>query len=92
MKYVQLHFLGMSNLIQIEDNQTHYTIDLPMQKPIIGMNYTYGINRKKGTDISSKIRGKARLVFVIFPNEHYETNKDNAPEYIAEFSHMEILE
>lgn len=40
-------FLGMSNLIQIEDNQTHYTIDLPMQKPIIGMNYTYGINRKR---------------------------------------------
>ena len=47
MKYAQLHFLEMSEYIQIEDNQTHYTIDLPTQKQTLEMNHTFGFNRKK---------------------------------------------
>ena len=92
MKYAQLHFLGMSQYITIEDNQTHYTIDLPTQKPTLELNHSFGVGRKKGNDMISEIRGKARLVFVIFPNAHYETDKSNAPECFAEFSHMEIIE
>ena len=92
MKFAQLYFLGMSEIIQIDDNQTHYTIDLPMQKPTLELNKTFGVNRKKGNNMISEIQGKARLVFVIFPNKHYETDKNNAPECIAEFSHVEILE
>ena len=91
MKNAQLHFLGMSQYITIEDNQTHYTIDLPTQKPTLELNRSFGVGRKKGNNIISEIRGKVRLVFVIFPNKHYETDKDNSPEYLAEFSHTEII-
>ena len=91
MKYAQLHFLGMTQYITIEDNQTHYVIDLPTQKPTTELNQIFGVNRKKGNNMISEIQGKARLVFMIFPNKYYETDKDNAPEYLAEFSHMEIL-
>lgn len=92
MKNVQLNFLGMSQYIRIEDNQTHYTMDLPTQKPTLESNHTFGVNRKKGNNIISEIQGKARFVFVIFPNKYYEIDKDNAPECFAEFSHMEIIE
>ena len=92
MKNVQLNFLGMTQYIRIEDNQTYYTIDLPTQNPTLGLNHTFGVNRKKGNNIISEIQGKARLVFVIFSNKHYVIDKDNAPECFAEFSHMEILE
>lgn len=92
MKNAQLNFLGMSQYITIEDNQTHYTIDLPTQKPTLELNQTFGVNRKKGNNIISEIQGKIRLVFVIFPNKHYETDKSNASECFAEFSHVEIIE
>ena len=91
MRYAQLRFLGMSQYIRIEDNQTHYIIDLPTQKPTLEMNQTFGINRKKRNNTISEIQGKMRLVFVIFPNKHYESDKDNVPECIAEFSHMDII-
>ena len=91
MRYAQLHFLGMSQYITIEDKQTHYTIDLPTQKPTTELNQTFGVGRKKGNNIIPEIQGKARLVFVIFPNKKYETDKSNAPECFAEFSHMEII-
>lgn len=85
MRYAQLRFLGMTDYIRIEDNQTHYIIDLPVQKVTLD-----GFWKEKKSAIS-EIAEKLRLVFVIFPNKYHETDKGNAPECIAEFSHVEII-
>lgn len=84
MIYAQLHFLGMTDYIRIDDNQTHYIIDLPVQKVTLD-------NFWKEKSPISEIKEKLRLIFVIFPNKYHETDKDNAPECIAEFSHVEII-
>lgn len=67
MRYAQLRFLGMTDYIKIDDNQTYYTIDLPIPE------------------------GKARFVFAIIPNEHFESKRNNAPECIAKFDYLEII-